>query len=137
LAIWAGYAAGLAPILTTLGLLRTGDIETFGVPDLVTLLLAGGVLFAGIGTYQGHDRSRLMLLFLVTLHYSLRAFPSLSSLALGTQSAEEAAGAIGRLIGALFWIGVFGWYFLRPQTLHYYRRPLRNPPEPGKPERPA
>jgi hypothetical protein len=122
--IWDGLTIGLFPILMTTVSITTGGEETnFGLLTCLSLALSAGILFSAIGTWRGHDGSRLGLVLLVILYYSIRSFNDITALASGVLNPESRLDAYGRLLRYVIISGINSWYFLRPKTIAFYRYP--------------
>jgi hypothetical protein len=129
LTIWDGAMAGLLPAFQAVFMVLRGTTDPNDI-SLLTLCLAVGlpiaIVTAAIGTFSGSDRSRLSLLVLVTLYYGLNAFRDASLIAAGAVSGNALFGAYFGILSAVFWAAVNIWYFLRPRTIAFYRRPIRS-----------
>lgn len=126
LTIWDGIFFGIIPVLFTIfGLLRTGLESALPITIYITTVLSVLIITTAIGTFVGNDRSRTALIYIITIYQSLQAFNSVILIASGTLPPTDLLFAIGRIFGAVFWIALHAWYFLRPATLEYYRRPVK------------
>lgn len=126
LTILDGFVSGALPLFSLVGLLRIGSAQSEATPLLfITILLSAGIIFTAIGAFRGHDGSRLALIVLIVLRYSLVSFNQAIPLFAGVLDAEMTLLAYGRIVRYIFWIALNVWYFLRPQTLAYYRRSLQ------------
>lgn len=125
LTLWDGLMLGLLPLVRDVfGLLRQGP----GQSGLELLLcnnvgLPVIVMFLSIGTFMGYDRARVALIYAIVVQQSLIAFGHLVGMAGGALPMEAWAAAFFGILFAFFWIFLNAWYFLRPATLEFYRRP--------------
>jgi small basic protein len=127
LTLWDGIIFGIIPILSTVfGLLRSRSQEAFPVTIYISTVLSVLIITVAIGTFTGSDRSRAALIYLVTLYQSIEAFNSVILIASGTLPSADTLFAAVRIFSALFWIALHIWYFLRPKTLEFYRRPVQS-----------
>lgn len=124
LTLWDGIFFGILPILfTVFGLLRSGLEQALPITIYITTVLSVLIITTAFGTYAGHDRSRSALIYIVTIYQSLQAFNSVILIASGTLPLADLLFAVGRIFAAVFWIALHAWYFLRPATLEFFRRP--------------
>jgi hypothetical protein len=128
LSIWDGITAGVIPVITNMILLVQGsNIEQV---SLVALCLAVGlpiaIITVSLGTFLGNDRARLFLLFLLTIFHGVNSFQNISMALGGTLSAGNQFKACASAVFSLLILGVNIWYFLRPKTIAYYRRPIKS-----------
>jgi hypothetical protein len=115
---------GLFPLLmTTITLTRGGEGSGINLFTCLSLGLSATILFTAIGTWRGHDGSRLGLILLVVIYYSTRAFSDVAILASGSLTEGESLDSFGRLLRYAVICGVNAWYFLHPKTLLFYRYP--------------
>ncbi len=127
LTILDGTISGLLPLLSLVGLFRVGTAQSEATPLLfVSILLSAGIVFSAIGAFRGHDGSRLALIILIVLRYSLVIFNQTIPLFAGVLDADMRLSAYGRVLRYVFWIVLNVWYFLRPKTIAYYRRSLQS-----------
>ena len=127
LTIWNAFSAGFLPALTSILQINNAARQNQGAISLGALCLSVGlpvsVVTAAIGAFMGYDRARVALLVLVTLYYGLDAFGSILPVATGAQT-EQLLFGIARALWDGFWIVLNAWYFLRPSTIEFYRRPI-------------
>lgn len=129
LSILDGLAAGIAPAFSSAAyLIRSAgqaadQLSLIGLCSGVVLPIA--VITAAIGAYRGSDPSRLALLFLITIHASLQVFQILSFSIAGIPQPGPGIGSLGRGLAAFLLMAVNIWYFLRPNTVAFYRRSIR------------
>lgn len=122
--IWDGIFFGIIPILSTVfGLLRGGLEDTLPFTIYLNAFISILVITAAIGAFAGSDRSRSALIYIITVYQSLGAFNSVILLASGTLPPADQVFAVGRIFSSLFWIALHIWYFLKPSTIEYYRKP--------------
>ncbi len=123
LTVWDGIFFGIIPLLTTVfGLVRGKINGDDPISIYINALLAVLIISVAIGTYTGNDRSRSFLIYLITIYQSLQAFNSLVLLASGSLQTADSVFAVGTILAAFFWIALHVWYFLKPDTLEFYRR---------------
>jgi len=114
--------AGLAPVFTVVLWVMRSKPQEGGGAALLTAGLGSMIVFAALGAFSGHDRARSALLYLLVLYYGLQAFAQVV-LAAAVPRPEVQLPAAGRVLGMALWLLLNLWYFLRPETLAYYRRP--------------
>lgn len=122
LTIVNSLVAGVLPLLALVAVLG-GNVAVPGT-ELTAMLLAGlgiGVIGASVGTWQGSDSARIVLLGLLVLYHGLNTLGSLLGLADQTIPATEQASIYASIFRAIFWIGINFWYFLRPKTRAWFR----------------
>jgi small basic protein len=128
LTMWDGLIFGVIPILgTVFGVLQTGLDRVLPITIYLSAGLSALIISAAIGTYLGNDRARSALIYILTLYQSLQAYSNVILIASGTLQPADLLFAMGRILGAVFWIALHAWYFLRPQTLEFYRRKKTKP----------
>ena len=120
LTIGFGFSAGLLPILSAIGLFIRGE-AALGLGTVLSLVLAGAIVFAAIGAFQGNDASRLLFTLLVTIHYSIQAFNKLIVAVDQTIPQEAQLNAYGAALRKGLWVLIVTGYFLRPKTIRFYR----------------
>lgn len=122
LTIWFGITAGLMPvILMTISLTQQAVPEEQNTFACIPLVLSAGVIFTAIGTWRGHDPSRLGFIIFVLVYYSIALFNEYSSVRMGIYTDDSELQAIGRILRYVVFILVNTWYFLRPKTIEFYR----------------
>ncbi len=114
--------AGLAPVFATVLWVMRSQPQEGGGAALLTAGLGAMIVFAALGTFAGHDRARSALLYLLVLYYSLQAFAQVV-LAIAEPRPEVQLPAAGKVLTMVLYLLLNVWYFLRPATLAYYRRP--------------
>lgn len=127
LTIWDGVTAGVIPVITNMILVvQESNIDQI---SLVTLCLAVGIpigiITVSLGAFTGNDRARLFLLFLLTFFHGLNSFQNVSLALGGALSELDQLKAYTSAFYSLLILGVNIWYFLRPKTIVYYRRPIK------------
>jgi hypothetical protein len=134
LTIWDGVALGVIPALR--GGLNIATSSNQGEISMITMCLSLGlpiaILTAAIGAFKGNDRARLGLLFLLTIYFSLNIFQNVTLIIAGNLAPEEQVRSIGGIFIAIISVLINLWYFLRPNTIIYFRRPIQ-PQQQGKP----
>jgi hypothetical protein len=129
LTILDGLLAGFMPALAAITQIASDANPDQGDITLTTLCLSVGlpvtIITAAIGTFAGSDRARVALLILITLFFGLEAFRNVSLAAAGLVPEGQQFSAYGRALRAAVWIAINAWYFLRPGTVAFYRRPLK------------
>jgi hypothetical protein len=124
LALIDGLFFGIFPIfMTVFGILRAPPEDLGMFEILFPVLLSVLIVSTAIGTFAGNDRARLVLVYLIVLHQSLAAFNAFVVLWLGGSAPEFVLQAVLRIINSLIWIGIHVWYFFKPSTLEFFRRP--------------
>jgi hypothetical protein len=127
LTILNGFSAGFIPAIGAITQIANAARQSPDDITLATLCLAVGlpvaIISAAIGAFLGSDRSRVALLVLITLFYSLRAFQNASLAVTGALPEDQQMLAYGQILWSSLWIGINAWYFLRPSTIAFYRRP--------------
>jgi hypothetical protein len=128
LTILNGFSAGFLPAFSAISQIASAADQNLEGLTLTALCLSVGlpvaIISAAIGAFMGSDRSRLALLILVTLFFSLRAFQNASLALAGAIPEDQQVLAYGRIFWSALWIGINVWYFLRPSTIAFYRRPV-------------
>jgi len=128
LTILNGVSAGIMPAIGAITQIANAAERSPEDVTLATLCLSIGlpvaIVTAAIGAFLGSDRSRIALIVLVTLFFSLRAFQNTSLALAGALPEDQQIMAYGRVLWSALWIGINAWYFLRPSTIAFYRRPL-------------
>lgn len=124
LCLWDGLIYGIAPIiLSVFGILR-GSAEDASIgATLLTVFLSVIIVTTSIGAFAGNDRSRLALVYAVVIYLGLNVFDDVIFLASRSLEIEPAIRSIFQIILAFLGVGVHVWYFFRPSTMDYYRRP--------------
>jgi hypothetical protein len=127
LTIWDGITAGVVPVITNMILVvQESNIDQISLVTLcLTVGIPIGIITVSLGTFLGNDRARLFLLFLLTLFHGLNSFQNVSMALGGTLSASDQLKAYASAFYSLLILGVNIWYFLRPKTIAYYRRPIK------------
>ena len=125
LSIWDGVTYGLLPALR-MGITIAGN-QNLEEISFLTLCLSIGIpitiVMAAFGTFQGNDRSRISLLILLTIYFGLNSFQDVVLLISGGVTAEDQIRTSLGIIGAVIAVSVNIWYFLRPSTIAFFRRP--------------
>jgi hypothetical protein len=122
LTILNSLVAGVFPLLAVFAVLG-GNAAVPGT-ELTAMLLAGlgiGVIGASIGTWQGSDSARIVMLGLLALFHGLNTLGLVLGLSADGVPDSERARVYGSIFRAIFWIGINFWYFLRPKTRHWFR----------------
>ena len=127
LAIWDGVMVGVVPAISSgIIIANTSNQESISI---LTLCLATGIpiaiVSAAFGTFRGNDRARLSLLVLLTIYFSLNAFQNVTLLVSGDLIPEEQLTSIWRILTAIISVGINLWYFLRPKTIAFFRKPIK------------
>lgn len=122
LSIWNGISLGLLPIVLQSVALTSGARAEFTPLTCLTLLFSMGILFTALGTWRGHDPSRMGMLILLVVYHGFQSFNT--SLPLFTEEvpAEARLQIYGQILRSVGWVIVNAWYFLRPSTIDFYRR---------------
>jgi len=84
------------------------------------------IVTAALGTYRGSDPARLSLLILLTIYFGLNAFQNVILLVSGGLTPEDQVRNSAGIIGAILTVGINLWYFLRPNTISFFRRPVKS-----------
>jgi len=126
LTIWDGVAVGVIPAMRSGIIIASNSNQDQS--SLINLCLEIGlpivIVTAALGTFRGNDRARLGLLILLTLNFGLNAFQNAVLLASGNLTPDDQLRSIGGILSAFITVGVNLWYFLRPQTIAYFRKPI-------------
>jgi hypothetical protein len=126
LTIWDGIAVGVIPAMRS-GIIIASNSNQDQI-SIINLCLEIGlpvvVVTAALGTFRGNDRARLGLLILLTLYFGLNAFQNAVLLASGNLTPDDQLRSIGGILSAFISVSVNLWYFLRPQTIAYFRKPI-------------
>lgn len=127
LTIWDGITAGVIPIITNMLVILQGSnpSQTSIVALCLTIGVPIAIITVSLGTFMGNDRARLFLLFLLTIFHGINSFQYVSMALGGTLSASDQLRAFATAVFSLLILGVNIWYFLRPKTIAYYRRPIK------------
>lgn len=124
LTVWDGIFFGIIPIISIVFRLVRGELSGDNPFSLyLTVFLAVLIIMVAFGTYIGNDRSRSFLIYIITIYQCLEAFNSVILLASGSIQTADSIFAVGTILIAFFWIALHVWYFLRPETLEFFRRP--------------
>jgi hypothetical protein len=122
LTILNSVVAGIFPLVAAVAVM--GGNATVPGTELTALLLAGlgiGVIGAAIGTWQGNDSARIVLLALLVLFHGLSVLGLLLGVsAEGIPDREQARVGAG-VFRSIFWLAINLWYFLRPKTRDWFR----------------
>lgn len=132
LTAWDALIFGIVPVMATIfGAVRggMGGASEFSVYLVVFISIM--IVSAAIGTFMGSDRARMALIYLVVIYQCLQVFNFVLVLFVPSSSAPEKLQAVARMLAAIFWIVLHVWYFFRPATLDFYRRPRKSGPPPG------
>jgi hypothetical protein len=128
LTIIDGFYAGLWPIMGAISSLTTVVANEGEQISWLALWLSIGlpitIITAAIGTFKGYDRARFWLLILITIYFSLNTFQDLSLVSAGIYSGDMTLSAYGRILRSGVWMVLNIWYFLRPNTIAFFRRPI-------------
>jgi len=126
LTIWDGIAVGVIPAMRS-GIIIASNSNQDQI-SIINLCLEIGlpvvIVTAALGTFRGDDRARLGLLILLTLYFGLNAFQNAVLLASGNLTPDDQLRSIGGILSAFITVSVNLWYFLRPQTIAYFRKPI-------------
>lgn len=127
LSIWDGIALGVIPALQVGLTLSRSSSE--GDISIVTLCLGIGIpiaiVTAAMGTFRGNDRARLGLLFLLSIYFILNIFQNVTLLIAGSLTLDNQVRSIGGIFVSIISLIINLWYFLRPNTIAYFRRPIQ------------
>lgn len=122
LTVCAAIFAGLLPLFGSLAVVFVFPEVGGSVPlMLATAALSLAVFGAAVGAWQGSDNARLALLVFVVLFYTLLAitnFYTATSDVVLPDTRWQATKAGWRSIA---WIPLYLWYFLRADTVAWYR----------------
>lgn len=127
LTIWDGIAIGILPVFREgITLATSSSNEDISI---ISLCLAIGlpiaIVSAAIGTFKGNDRARLGLLILLAIYFSLNIFQNITLLIAGNLTPEEQVPNLGGIFVSIISLFINLWYFLRPSTIAYFRRPTQ------------
>ena len=126
LSIWYGVTVGVIPALR-MGITIAGNQNLEDI-SILTLCVSIGLpitnVMAALGTFQGNDRARLSLLILLTIYFGLNTFQNVVLLISGGFSPEDQVRISVGIIGAILMVVLNLWYFLRPNTITFFRRPV-------------
>ena len=128
LSIWDGVSVGVIPAIR-MGIMIAGNPNQEDISILalcVSIGLPVTIITAALGTYRGNDLARLSLLILLTIYFGLNTFQNVILLVSGGLSPEDQVRISAGIIGAILTVGINIWYFLRPNTITYFRRPLES-----------
>lgn len=130
LSIWDGIALGVIPALQVGLTLSRSSSE--GDISIVTLCLGIGIpiaiVTAAMGTFRGNDRARLGLLFLLSIYFILNIFQNVTLLIAVSLTLDNQVRSIGGIFVSIISLIINLWYFLRPNTIAYFRRPIQTRP---------
>ncbi len=118
--------SGFAPVLAAVLWVLQARPQTGGGSALLTAGLGAMIVFAALGAFAGDDRARSALVYLLVLYYSLQSFAQVVLLTTTAQPTLQLRAA-AKIISMALWVALNAWYFLRPATLAYYRRPVSPP----------
>ncbi|GAB4522461.1 MAG: hypothetical protein Fur0018_04250 [Anaerolineales bacterium] len=116
------FLAGLTPVFAVVLWVLQSKPQAGGGAALLMAGLGAMIVFAALGTLAGHDRARSALLYLLVLYYGLQAFAQVV-LATAEPRPEVQLPAAGKVLAMALYLLLNLWYFLRPETLAYYRHP--------------
>jgi hypothetical protein len=123
-----GLVAGVIPALgTATAVIRSaaqGESQVSLAGLCISVLLPIAIITAAIGAFRGSDLSRLALLFLLVIYFTLQAFQNASLIIGGLLSPQAETLSYGRSLAAIALVLANIWYFLRPATIAFYRRPV-------------
>ena len=126
LSIWYGVTVGVIPALR-MGITIAGNQNLEDI-SILTLCVSIGLpirnVMAALGTFQGNDRARLSLLILLTIYFGLNTFQNVVLLISAEFSPEDQVRISVGIIGAILVVVLNLWYFLRPNTITFFRRPV-------------
>ena len=128
LSIWDGISVGVVPALR-MGIMiaRNPNQEDISILILcVSIGLPITIITAALGTYRGNDLARLSLLILLTIYFGLNTFQNVILLVSGGLPSDDQVRISVGIIGAILTAGINIWYFLRPGTITYFRRPVES-----------
>ena len=128
LSIWDGVSVGVIPALR-MGIMIASNpnLEEISILTLcVSIGLPITIVTAALGTYRGSDPARLSLLILLTIYFGLNAFQNAILLVSGGLTPEDQMQNSAGIIGAILTVGINLWYFLRPNTISFFRRPIES-----------
>ncbi|HSH01093.1 MAG TPA: hypothetical protein VLL52_01155 [Anaerolineae bacterium] len=120
--------AGTVPLIRTFFQSQGNFFLLPAVTRLVGVALPILILWASWSTWSGRDRGRTALLYLLTIYYAIQIFSYVIILQTGILDSTTTLVTILSILFAIAWVGFNWWYFLRPATLIYYRRPKKSPP---------
>ncbi len=119
------FIAGLAPVFATVLWVLKSKPQSGGGAALLTAGLGAMIVFTALGAFAGHDPSRSALIYLLVLYYGLQIFAQVV-LIITTPDSPTQLMASSKILGMLLWTGLNVWYFLRPNTLIFYRHPINH-----------
>jgi hypothetical protein len=126
LSIWNGVTIGFIPALR-FGISIARNVGQDDISILAMCLGIGlpvAIITAAIGTFRGNDRSRVALIILLTLYFSLTTFQSVTLIVTGRLTLEEQFWSYAGILSAILTLTINLWYFLRPSTIAYFRKPI-------------
>lgn len=126
LSIWDGVTIGVIPALR-MGILiaSSQNLEEISILTLcVSIGLPITIVMAAMGTFQGNDRARLSLLILLTIYFGLNTFQNMVLLISGGLTPGDQVRISVGIVGAILIVIINLWYFLRPDTITFFRRPV-------------
>lgn len=126
LTIWDGIALGVLPVLREgIAIATTSSDGDFSIVFLCSAIgLPIAIVSAAIGTFKGNDRARLGLLILLAIYFILNIFQNTILRIAGNLTPEEQVTNLGRILVSIVSLFINLWYFLRPSTIAYFRRPI-------------
>jgi hypothetical protein len=128
LSIWDGISVGVIPAMR-MGIMIAGspNLEDISILTLcVSIGLPITIITAAMGTYRGNDLARLSLLILLTIYFGLNTFQNVILLISGGLTPEDQVRISVGIMGAVLTVGINIWYFLRPNTITYFRKPVES-----------
>ena len=128
LSIWDGVSVGVIPALRMGVMIASNpNLEEISILTLcVSIGLPITIVTAALGTYRGSAPARLSLLILLTIYFGLNAFQNVILLVSGGLTPEDQVRNSAGIIGAILTVGINLWYFLRPNTISFFRRPVES-----------
>jgi len=126
LSIWDGVSVGMIPALR-MGIMIAGSPNLEDI-SILTLCVSVGlpitIITAAMGTYRGNDLARMSLLILLTIYFGLNTFQNVILLVSSGLPPEDQLRISVGIVGAIITVGINIWYFLRRNTITYFRRPV-------------
>jgi hypothetical protein len=87
---------------------------------VILLLLEVGIIAAAVGAWRGSNKSRVALLILVSIHYLLIGFYSLTLMLSGDVPPDMEVRFIGRILRGALLPALYIWYFSRSNTKDFF-----------------
>jgi hypothetical protein len=121
LTVYFSVFAGLFPmgLVVLLYLNSPAEVSIPFYQLILSIILACGIIFSSIGTWQGKGRAPKVLIAFLTIHYILLAWNNYNLL----QSGQiEEIQALSRILRAPILVGIAIWYFFFSKAKVFFQK---------------